>query len=290
MHIAHDADDGERPQIAVHVTELDELAQRVLARPAPACQGGADHCDVRRAGGVPLVEQAAADQRDAHDAEVVFARDAEVRVAAASWHVHEAPEVLEVRDFVRPPQDDERSVRVKFAVQREVVHATHALDARERAEPLDQPLQEAGDPRMSSGVRPVGEPHVHHECSAGAIARVYCEQLEESSPEQSGADEQHDRQCDLGRDEGPAYRSARYAASLAAGTVGQRVASVGAGCPDRGDHADRDRGQQGDGEREGEHRPIHTDLAGPGQSTRLECQQQRHARHREEHAEAGSRQ
>src|SRR2546425_5768624 len=34
VHIAHDADDGERPQIAVHVTELDELAQRVLARPA----------------------------------------------------------------------------------------------------------------------------------------------------------------------------------------------------------------------------------------------------------------
>src|SRR5204863_5011449 len=176
--------------------------------------------------------------------------------ASASWYVRAAHEILEVRYFVRQPQDDERSVEVKLAVQREVVHAAHALDARDCAKPFDQPLQEAGDPRLSSGVLPVGEPHVHHERPAGAIARVYGEQLKERPSEKSGADEQYDRQCDLGRDESPAYRLARYAASLAALTVRQSLAGVAPRRANRGDQADRDGGQQGDSEREPEHRPI----------------------------------
>src|SRR5690606_24027280 len=81
LHIADDADDRERLEVAVHVAELDQLAERIFAGPPRLRERSADERDVRRVANVARVEEAASDERDAHRAEVVCARDTKVRVA-----------------------------------------------------------------------------------------------------------------------------------------------------------------------------------------------------------------
>src|SRR5690606_33490488 len=151
LHVAHDADDRERPKIPVHVAELDQLAERILARPARLGERCADHGDMRRVAGVALGEKAPADKWHAHRAEVVRARDCELRVAGASGFPRESEVVLEARDLVGTLKHDKRAVRTS-AVERDTVDAADALDARDRAEPRDELLDEAGVSRLGGRV------------------------------------------------------------------------------------------------------------------------------------------
>ena len=78
-HIGHDADDCEHAEIAVHAPEFDPEADRILIRPACPRERFADDRHVRRAGTIAILEQAAAQKRDAHCAEVARARHAKLR-------------------------------------------------------------------------------------------------------------------------------------------------------------------------------------------------------------------
>ena len=61
-HVAHDPDNAERMQIAVHVSVLDLLADCVLVRPVTFRQRFAHDRDVRRVGSVAFLEKPATDQ------------------------------------------------------------------------------------------------------------------------------------------------------------------------------------------------------------------------------------
>ena len=74
MGVAHDPDDRQQAQVAVHVSELDRAADRVLAGPALARERLADHGDVRRVGAVAVVEDAPANEGNPEDLEVAVGR------------------------------------------------------------------------------------------------------------------------------------------------------------------------------------------------------------------------
>ena len=73
VRVAHDPDDGQQTQVAIHVSELDRVADRVLVRPPVARQRFADHRHVRRIGAVALVEDSPSNQRNAENLEVSVA-------------------------------------------------------------------------------------------------------------------------------------------------------------------------------------------------------------------------
>ena len=78
MDIADDADDGEQAHVAIHVSEFNGVADRVLTGPGGAGQRVADKGDVGRVGGVVGVEDTTAKQGNAESAEISIGDDAEV--------------------------------------------------------------------------------------------------------------------------------------------------------------------------------------------------------------------
>ena len=83
VSVAHDPDDGEQTQVAIHVSKLDGVADGILIWPAIARQRFADHGNVRRIRAVALVEDSATNEGDSENLEVSVRDDAEVRAAEA---------------------------------------------------------------------------------------------------------------------------------------------------------------------------------------------------------------
>lgn len=108
--VSDDPDDGERTQVAVHVAELDQLADRILRGPGGVGQRLADHGDMSRLWMVSLVEQPAVQQRDPHRPEVARRGPAVLRVATAPGDLHDGLEALPVGDLIRPVEEEKRSV------------------------------------------------------------------------------------------------------------------------------------------------------------------------------------
>ncbi len=105
MHIADDADHGQRAHVAVHVAVLQALSDRIAVGPDAARERGADHRDVRRIGAVAVVEQPAALQRDSDRIEIAGAGNAVFGIAELRRQVRQ---VVEVRHCGGVP---ERAVR-----------------------------------------------------------------------------------------------------------------------------------------------------------------------------------
>src|SRR5262249_38408118 len=98
------ADDSKRREIAVHVAELHELSERILAGPLPFRERTAHERDVLGSGPIVAVEQASTQQRNAERAEVAVARDAIFRKArAARIALPARREVVERLHFVGAP-------------------------------------------------------------------------------------------------------------------------------------------------------------------------------------------
>src|SRR5205823_12678967 len=79
-NIAHHADHVQQPKIAIHVSELKLLAQRVLVRPIPPRECLADQGRMRRVGAVRFLKKPTANQWNSHGLEIAGAADTEVPI------------------------------------------------------------------------------------------------------------------------------------------------------------------------------------------------------------------
>ena len=83
VRVAHDPDDRQQTQVAIHVPKLDRVADRVLIWPAAARERLADQGNVRSVRVVALVEHSPANQRNAENLEISVGGDAEIGGADA---------------------------------------------------------------------------------------------------------------------------------------------------------------------------------------------------------------
>ena len=174
-----------------------------------------------------------------------------------------------------------------------MVDAAHALHARDRLEPANEPLEQACDMASPAVGRPDGlfrrEPGVHDDRTVRAVARIFVEQVEDATSNEAGADQQHNRQRDLRHDEAGAESAGRGAPALNTLTVRQRIAWLAPRCPKRRDHADDSGCEQRDRQGKHEHAQVHADLSRTRQTRRVLCEQRWNARERQCRAEAGAR-
>src|SRR5690349_18093746 len=77
-NISDDADDGKQAQIAIHVAELDGVADGILAGPAFAGKRFADDSDVRRIRAIVRVKDATTNERNLQNLEVAICSNTEI--------------------------------------------------------------------------------------------------------------------------------------------------------------------------------------------------------------------
>src|SRR5881628_2450326 len=94
MSVAHDPDDGQQTQVAIHVSKLNRAADRVLIWPTVARKRFADHGNVRSIRAVVLVEDSPSNQRNSENLEVSVRGDAEVRNANALFLPEECTKTI----------------------------------------------------------------------------------------------------------------------------------------------------------------------------------------------------
>ena len=83
MSVAYDPDDVQQTQVAIHVSKLNRVADRVLIWPPVARKRFADHGNVRSIRAIALVEDSPSNQRNSENLEVSVRGDAEIRIANA---------------------------------------------------------------------------------------------------------------------------------------------------------------------------------------------------------------
>src|SRR5258708_3636604 len=83
--VTHDADNRKEPQIAVHVSKFNLVAEWILIRPFFVGEGLADQSNVRSIGGVAVIEEAALQDGDAERLEVALGGDGIVSVAKVGF-------------------------------------------------------------------------------------------------------------------------------------------------------------------------------------------------------------
>src|SRR5260370_33607268 len=71
VSVAHDPDDGQQTQVAIHVSKLKGVADGVLIWPAVARKRFADHGNVRRIGAVALVKDSPSKQWNSENLEEI---------------------------------------------------------------------------------------------------------------------------------------------------------------------------------------------------------------------------
>src|SRR6185436_12551801 len=109
-NIAGDANDGKRLQIAVHIAELDHLADRVLIGPPLASQKFADYGNMRRTPMILFAENPPADQRNAQGTEVVLAGHTIKGVSDLGRILRHTLQFIEIDGRLSAIEDDEASV------------------------------------------------------------------------------------------------------------------------------------------------------------------------------------
>ena len=120
-------------------------------------------------------------------------------------------------------------------------------------------------------------------------ARIDPHQLREAADEEAGADEQHDRERDLGDDERAAQELAAGACRRRAAAVLQRAREIRPRRVERGDDAEEDAGQDGGGRRRAEDAQVDADVRDPRQSRGEPRDDPAHAEIREPDADRGAR-
>src|SRR5690348_16121385 len=79
MHIAYDPNNGEQPDVAIHISEFDGVADGVLAGPALACKRCTDERNVRKVRPVVIVEHPSSQKRYSERPKITASRDAKIR-------------------------------------------------------------------------------------------------------------------------------------------------------------------------------------------------------------------
>ena len=204
--VAHDPDDRQQAQVAVHVSELDRAADRVLAGPARARERFGDQGHVRRIRPVALVEGAPAHEGNPENLEVALGHRAEVRDADALLLLEESPDVLHGLRGVLRRRQQEHAVRMA-AVERQTARRADLADARDLLEPVDQARIEDRLAGPGPGILQPRQRNVHRDDLVHAEPGIDLEHLHEAAAEQSRPDHEHQRDRDLGRHDDPAHRA-----------------------------------------------------------------------------------
>src|SRR5487761_1556552 len=107
-NIGNDANDRERLQIAIHIAEVNHLADGILIWPALAGQRFADDSDVRRINAVLRIEEPSAHERDVQGAEVACTGHAVECQAGIRGILRDAAKLLEIRRRLLAVEEQER--------------------------------------------------------------------------------------------------------------------------------------------------------------------------------------
>ncbi len=132
-YVAADADDPQKTQVAIHVPELDERADRVLPQPLCARERFTDHGNVRRGAVVAVLEQAASQKRNAYRLKETLARGAILCLSDALRIFGEPLEIVERLDELAGLHDDKEPV-AKARAHRQTIDSTRARHAGDRSE------------------------------------------------------------------------------------------------------------------------------------------------------------
>ena len=188
-HVTDDADDVQRVQVAVHVAELNALAERLLVGEVLPGERLADDGDVFSVRRVGRAEGAPADDGDAHGREIVAARDAVLGFPFAGQRVlRQRLVIFEVMKlgFRRVGAVDDQELAVRAAAgQRYVADAAGSRDAGNVVDALKQ-LRVKLRHLLRVGLL---QRDVHGHGAVGAKAGIDLQDAHEALAEQARADQ-----------------------------------------------------------------------------------------------------
>ena len=268
FRIARDANHRE-PAIAVH--EPNALAERRRVRPFTLRERLVHHHDRGRVGIIVLVDVAPGHEREADRPEVVGTDGIELQDGRTPFF------------RLRGPANGVPS-RVGVATQWDRPNECSAPHARHRADLHDGSREEVGD-LLRLRVLRGGKPELHREQVRRVEAEVDLLKLHERPGQQAGADEEHDRERQLGDDEHTAQLDASNASREPAGTRRERVIEIRARRVKRRGEAERDPRRDGHERRECHYPLIDADRAEEREVDRNDRDQQSDAAVRHGHAE-----
>ena len=116
MHVTHDANDGEQPDVAIHVSEFNGVPDGVLARPALPREGCADEGSVGSIRAVALVKHSSTQKRNSKHLKISISCNAKIRFPESLFLAEEKVEVtrqfLQVRGLGNLTLDHQQKLAV----------------------------------------------------------------------------------------------------------------------------------------------------------------------------------
>ncbi len=253
--------------------DLQAFADRVLPWPVTSRQCAADDDDPRSTFAIAVLERTTAAKRHPHHTEVVGCDRLEVdeRVALGFG--------------CRLAFDRERPVHADGSPQGPQRDGGGGLDARQAPEATQQ-LVDVGALLFGFRVLRLGGPGVHRENVLGVIPERDGLERSEAADQEPRADQQHEGEPDLARDE--ARPQAAAAGDPLAGRAQQGFPGRATTCGHDGSECGQDTSEQGGHDRDSKERQAHADVAQSRHVLRRQRDQQRNARDRDEPAEAST--
>ena len=227
------------------------LADRVAVLPEPPCQRLVEDDDPWRGGVVARGEQAASLERHAERLEV----------AGRDGHAAGRDDRLARRRSVALGDDDAAAV---VPAERQRGREPRGRHAWQRTEPLERAIRE-GTHRSVVRVTALEQPEPPREDVLGHEPGIDLQQLPEAREEQARADEQHEREAHLRRDERPAERPRMAARGARPSLVTQHRVQVQVADLQRRHETDDDAERHGQGRDHGHHDGVDADLGVAGQ-------------------------
>ncbi len=215
--------------VLVGHVDLDPTAERLLAGKVVAGEGLAHGDDVARLALLEVGEEAAAQKSDAHDPEVAVVADANLGAGLLALR----------RSGIA---DDDEVGGGPESRKRQEADGPRGAHAGQRPDPVEGLLEEPHDLRvlLVAGAREVD---AGRQDALAREARVDAAERAQALQHESGADEEHDGEGDLGHDEDLAQPAGPRPGAALARALLERLLDVGPGAGEgRGEAADR-RGQ-----------------------------------------------
>ena len=255
------ADDLEPLGLAVVTgAEREPLADRIGVGELAARHRLVDHQDAGIEGSVSRLELAAADEGHAERGEVT------------RRHGHEVRQGRFVRRQLGTAGDVERE-ETEPAAHRQRVGERHALDAGHGLQPLLHRVP-VGQPLRRLAVALARRRHLHRQHARRGEAQRDVQQVDEAAEQQPGADQQHQRQRDLGQHQAHAGDVAVAVAGGAARGVLEGALQFGPRRLPRRDDAEQQAGQHRQRAGEAERVAVDRDGRHARNLTRLEREDQ----------------
>ena len=240
VHVVDDADD--RVDLgAVAAADAHAAVERVTSREIFLREGAVDNHRQRTAHVVADVEGTSLAQRESHRLEVARRHDLPIAGCAL---------VRRRRVAV-----DLKSPIAHLGREREQPHGADAPNAWDRRDAALNLIPERGDANRV-GIERRRRRETHRQHAIGTEAGIDRQQIPHASDHQTGGDDEHDRERDLGRDERLPPAEPRTAARRATSTLLELTSRRDLRCLQRGENARQQRGDDRRRQRECQHPPV----------------------------------